>query len=209
RRFQLPFGYALEAGPVHLGAVGRIMHAQGDDARHERRHAQTPDRQQEEQKIQLHEQRCAADELDQKSHRPRNDFEPGAAADSKHQSEHHGHQHAQHGSLYRYAQRLDQQWRDFPGVLPIEDHERVPLRRATLRSSARTTPVITRAVAKYSNSTRLKISRVRSVSARSNWARNVRSAIVISDTNAVFFSNSISRLPVGGNIAAYACGRMM
>ncbi|MCY1383941.1 hypothetical protein D9M69_721170 [compost metagenome] len=52
----------------------------------------------------------------------------------------------------------------------------------------------------------MKISVVRRVSLRSSWPRNVRSVMVTSDTSAVFFNSSISRLPAGGSIAGTACG---
>lgn len=65
------------------------------------------------------------------------------------------------------------------------------------------------AAAKYMSSATLNTSTVRKVSLRSNCALKVRSVMVINDTSAVFFSNSISRLPAGGSISGTAWGTRM
>src|SRR5690606_28150906 len=159
-----------------------------------------------EQEIHLHQQRRAAHELDQQRRRRREHAQARTAQQGQHQPQHDGQQHAQRRGLHGDHQSRAQCGQYFPGKSPIKNGIH---RTRNLRSSRRIPAVITNATAKYSSSRSRKTSVVRRVSALSIWPRNVRSVMVISETSAVFFNSSISRLPAGGSMAGKACGSTM
>src|SRR5690606_33624712 len=75
RGLPLPGRHPVDAGPVHLGRVRRVVQSETDDAGGQRGQRQTPLGQHVEDEEQLHEQRGVADELRDRGDRPAHDLQ--------------------------------------------------------------------------------------------------------------------------------------